>query len=113
MYRQLESNLRHGIMGKRELLQDKDKTVSADDANVSPLLEMFEKKFRWKSGEYSVTLRIKTDPENLVTEKKFRITLFESDSLELRSYSNDYAYGFGVSLDSKRHLGLLIPLSES
>lgn len=113
LYKQLESNLRQDILAKREALADKNDIVFADDANVTPLLTFFEKKFRWMPGEYEMTLRVQTDPPNAMSDKHYRITLFESDSKELEDYRNDYKYGYGVSIDSARHLGVLVPLSEA
>ncbi len=60
-----------------------------------------------------MTLRVQTEPPNAMSDKHFRITLFESDSKELEDYRNDYKYGFGVSLNSPRHLGVFVPLSEA
>jgi hypothetical protein len=113
LYRQLESNLRQDIVAKREVLEDKDEMVSADDANVAPLFSFFEKKFRWLPGEYDMMLRVQTEPPDTMPSKHFRITLFESDAKELEDYRNDYRYGFGVSLNSARHVGVLVPLSEA
>lgn len=112
-YRQLESNLRQDIVAKRQTLQDQNQIVAADDANVTPLLTFFQQKFRWVPGEYEMTLSVQTEPVNAMKDKRFRITLFESDSQELSDYRNDYKYGFGVSLDSSRHIGVIIPVSEA
>jgi hypothetical protein len=113
LYRQLESNLRHDIVAKREALQDKNQIVAADDANVAPLLNFFQQKFRWVPGEYEMTLSVKTEPANAMKDKRYRITLFESDSQELADYQHDYKYGFGVSLNSSRHIGVIVPVSEA
>lgn len=112
-YRQLESTLRQDILRKREGLANQNDDVPADEANVAPLQTFFDQKFRWKPGEYTVTLRVRTEPELTTPDKQFRITLFESDSKELEDYRNDFKYGYGVSLNSPRHTGLIIPLSEA
>ncbi len=94
-------------------MANKNDVVSADDANVTPLLAFFEKKFRWMPGEYEVVLRIQTEPPNAMPDKHFRITLFESDSKEMEDYRSDYKYGFGVSLILPKHAGVFVPLSEA
>lgn len=112
-YRQLESNLRQDILAKRETLEDKNQNVAADPSNVTPLLNFFEQKFRWFPGEYEMTLSVKTEPANTMKDKRFCITLFESDSQELSDYKHDYRFGFGVSLNSSRHVGVIIPVTEA
>jgi hypothetical protein len=112
-YRQLESNLRQDIIAKRDGLTDENIIVSADEIHVTPILQFFEKKFKWMPGEYEITLRVHTEPPHAMAEKNFRITLFESDSKELEDYKNDYKNGFGVSLNSPKHHGIVIPLSQA
>jgi hypothetical protein len=63
-------------------------------------------------GEYEIDLRVQTEPPNAMSDRHYRITLFESDSKELEDYQKDYKYGFGVSLDAARQQGLIVPLSE-
>jgi hypothetical protein len=111
LYRQLESNLRQDILAKREAIEDKNDLVAADENNVAPLLNFFQQKFRWVPGEYEMTLSVKTEPAGTMKDKRFRITLFESDAQELADYRHDYKYGFGVSLNSSRHVGVIIPVS--
>ena len=113
LFRQLESNLRLDILAKRELLEDKNLNVAADENNILPILEFFKKKFRWLPGEYEMILRVKTDPPNAMSDKHFRFVLFESDSNELSDYQKDYKYGFGVSLNVEKHVGVFVPLSEA
>lgn len=113
LYRQMESDLRQDIVAKREALEDKNQNVAADEAKVTPVLNFFSQKFRWVPGEYEMTLAVKTEPANAMKDKRFRITLFESDSQELADYRHDYKYGFGVSLNSSRHVGVIVPVSEA
>jgi hypothetical protein len=112
-YRQLESNLRQDILIKRNALVDQNIIATANDENVQPLLKFFESKFRWLPGEYELTLQIQVEPERASLSRRYRITLFESDSKELTDYRDDYKYGFGVCLDSQRHVGVIVPLTET
>jgi len=112
LFRQLESNLHTDILGKRELLEDKNEMVAAEEANVQPLLKFFDGKFRWHPGEYEMTLSAQTDPPDALSDTNFRFVLFESDYEELSGYKDDYKYGFGVSLDTAKHKGIFVPLSE-
>ena len=112
-YRQLEANLRQNILVKCDALVDKNIIVTADDENVQPLIKFFESKFRWLPGEYELTLQVQVEPERASLSRRYRITLFESDSKELTDYRDDYKYGFGVCLDSQRHVGVIVPLTEA
>ena len=91
-YRDIESRLRQDISAKKTI--NPDALVEADDANVQPIIEFFNEKFRWLPGEYHITLKaVTTDKEY---SKKYRFTLFETESNELRSHANDYKYGARV-----------------
>jgi hypothetical protein len=113
LFRQMESNLRVNILAKREQLVDKNENVVADQELVAPLLQFHENKFKWRPGEYTLTLQVVTDPTNVIEEMKYRFVLFESESNELSEYKNDYQYGFGVSMDIPKHQGVFIQLSEA
>lgn len=113
LFRQLDSNLRADIINKRNELEGKNELVEADEANVKPLLDFYEKKFRWQPGEYTMTLNVETDPPNALPEKHYRFVLFESDTADLSEYIKDYKYGFGVSLTTPKHAGVFVPLSEA
>ena len=112
-FRQLESNLKNDIFEKKELPENKDTVVEADTENVQPIIEFFHRKFRWEPGEYEISLEIKTEPQHASVSKRYRVTLFESDSAELKSYSDDYKYGAGVYWNNSRHTGLILPLIEA
>jgi hypothetical protein len=111
-YRQFEANLRRDIAAKRQVLADKNDIVVADQENVQPLIKIFEDKFRWFAGEYSLTLQIQTEPAKASVSKQYRITLFESDYEELKDYCDDYKYGWGVFLPLQRS-AVFVPLTEA
>lgn len=112
-FRQIESNLKNDIFKKQELPENKDKIVEAASVNVQPVIEFFQQKFRWEVGEYEIALEIKTEPQQTTVLKRYRVTLFESDSAELRSYTDDYKIGAGVYWENGRHTGLILPLTEA
>jgi hypothetical protein len=111
-YRQLEANLKDDIFQKRSALEDKDVVVSADEKAVQPLLKFFREKFRWQPGEYELTVEVRAEPAKASVSKRYRITLFESDSKELEDHCDDYKYGWGVFLGSSRP-NLFVPLTEA
>lgn len=112
-FRQIESNLKSDIFEKMEIPENKDKVVEATSSNVQPVIEFFQHRFRWAHGEYEIALEIQTEPQRASVLKRYRVTLFESDSTELRSYADDYKIGAGVYWDIARHTGLILPLTEA
>jgi len=58
-------------------------------------------------------MTLKTEPQHATVLKRYRVTLFESDSAELRGYAEDYKVGAGVYWHIERHTGLTLPLTEA
>jgi hypothetical protein len=111
-YRAMESNLKNDIFSKRNRVDEKI-LAEADSAYVRPFMEFFDRKFRWHPGEYELTLEVVTNPEKAGLRKNYRITIFESDSAELRDYIDEYKYGDGIYFDSGHHVGIIVPLVEA
>lgn len=111
-YRAMEANIKNDIFSKREHVPE-NVLVEADAHNVQPFMDFFERKFRWKPGEYELTLEVVAIPETAGLTKKYRVTIFESDSAELRDYTNDYKHGGGVFYEDARHVGIIVPLVEA
>ena len=111
-YRQLESNLRADIVNKRTTLTNKDVDVPADQKFVDPILAFFNRKFIWEPGEYEMELQIEAEPKSANLSTKFRFTLFESESQELRDIQNGYQFGAGVFYEPPRITSLFIPLAK-
>jgi hypothetical protein len=111
--RQVQSAVRGNIEAKREQLEDKDQIVEADQQVVALANAYFEAKFKWGPGEYSLTVALETDPASARVEKRYRITLFESDTADLRGYPETYKYGLGVYyFNTQRHPGVFPTLTE-
>jgi hypothetical protein len=115
-YRQSESKLRENIQTKiaaRDAsIPEKPKTlIEAEPELVQPFLTFFDKNFAWFPGEYFVNLTISTDYSPTAVVKKFRFTLYESDSNDLRSLADDYKYAAGINWDRKdRSTAFFIPI---
>ena len=109
--RQLEWNLRNDIMSKKSV--EKDQLVFADPQSVQPLILFFTKHFRWMPDEYTLVLEVNTEPKKATVKKRFRFTLFESDSAVLRDATQEYPIGAGVYFDSHRYVGVTVPLTEA
>lgn len=109
-YRLMEAAIRTNIIEKRVALLNKNEDVSANPEVVAPLLDFFEKRFRWLPGEYELTLTIEAEPASAIINRSFRFTLFESDWTELKARANDYKIGAGVFYHTPNHDGLPVQL---
>lgn len=113
LYRESESALGADIRRKiRELPEGEKRAVVADPVLVTPFLTLFERLFVWQPGEYVVELSVLAEPGSASFIRKYRFTLYESDSAELRSHTEDYRFGGGLSYNVDRHAGVFVPLSQ-
>lgn len=113
-YREQESKLRSHIRHKLAARAEDDKElVVADDEYVEPFLEMFNRMFVWLPGEYTLDLQIEVESGKPAFGKRYRFTLFESDSEELRSHTDDFKHGGGLAYNVDRHAGVYVPLSPN
>lgn len=96
-YRDLEYALRADISRKlAERPAGEKGLVEGDENHVTPLLEMFERKFEWQPGQYEIEVALQTNPKKATVSQRYRFTLFESDTEELRKLALDYKIGAGV-----------------
>ena len=113
-YRERESELRSNIQRKLAARTENDKElVVADTEYVEPFLEMFNRMFVWLPGEYTLDLQIEVESGKTAFVKRYRFTLFESDSEELRSHTDDFKHGGGLAYNVDRHAGVYVPLSPN
>lgn len=111
LYRQIVGTLREDIRAKKALPENHDRVVEADPAHVAPLMRFFDRYFQWIPGEYAVEVAVTTEPPKYSASTKLRMTLFETDSNELRSYTDTYKLGLGVFFfDAKEQPGVYAPL---
>jgi hypothetical protein len=113
LYRESESALGADIRRKIEARPKDDKrAVTADATLIAPFLALFDRLFVWLPGEYIVELRVDAEPGSASFGRKYRFTLYESDSAELRSHTDDYQFGGGLTYNVDRHAGVFVPLSQ-
>ena len=113
LYREWVYALEMDIRKKIQIRPESDKNaVSADLSLVQPFTDLFEKLFLWQLGEYVIELSVETEPSSASFNRKYRFTLYESDSAELRSHTDDYQFGGGLSFNVDRHIGVFVPLQQ-
>jgi hypothetical protein len=112
-YRAAELALKTDIREKKELPENKDRLIQADNKNVKPFAEMFDEKFVWQPGEYEMQVTIESPGKKTRVERKYRFTLFESDSIELSAAKRDFKFGDGIYWDSGNHIAVLVQIVEA
>lgn len=113
-YRAIESAMREDIQKKLDAkAPEETKLVEAEPALVEPFLQLFDKLFIWESGEYVMDLRVNTEPGAATFSKKYRFTLYESDTAELRKHTEDYKHGGRITwTPTNKPIGVTIPLID-
>jgi hypothetical protein len=113
-YRTNLSNLRADIMAKRAALPSGSaQLVRADQPLVDPFIQLFGRLFVWEPGEYVAELRVQVEPPSASYSKRYRFTIYESDTADLRKWSDEYVFGAGIYFDNlQTQTPLFIPLSE-
>lgn len=111
-YRRLESKIRTDIIGQKEVADNKDVLCEASPENVAPAMAFFNRHFKWEAGEYELDLTVETDLEDASLRRQYLFSLFESESAELRGYSDGYKHGAGVYWISPAQPGLVVPVKE-
>jgi len=113
LYRESESALVADIRTRLQARPENDKrVVIAEPRLVEPFLNLFEKLFPWQPGEYVAELIVVAEAVSASFSKKYRFTLYESDTAELKSHTEDYKTGGGLSYNVDKHAGVFVPLSE-
>jgi hypothetical protein len=111
--------LQNDIAAKRSSLLSKgvaDKDIpllEADARFVRPLEDIFRNNFIWNEGEYTITIKAVSSDGRLLVEKKFRLTLYESDAAQLRDLAQRYKYGDGVFFNFEKQWLPGIKISEA
>ena len=112
-YRDAELALKSSIFELRRADPDTKELIEASPATVAPFAAMFERRFVWKPGEYQITISVIAEPASAGVSRRYRFTVFESESLELRQAADDLRFGDGVYWDSGKHAGVTFQLVEA
>lgn len=113
-YRKAESLLRAEINNKRAALPPNSSVIVSAESNlVAPFLKIFDERFIWLPGEYLMELNVTTIPSSASHIVKYRFTLFDSDTDELKNHIDGYKFGAGIYYHEPSHNALFIPIHQS
>lgn len=85
--------------------------IEASEDIQNKILAFFNEKFIWESGEYKLKIILGCENSAFNIVQNYRFTLYESDSVDLKEYSNEYKYGAGIYYPSATLQGVIIPIS--
>ena len=105
----LDANIRKKL---RERPEGDKSAVVAEQELVQPFFDLFKQLFVWQPGEYVAELIVDAEPGSASFTKKYRFTLYESDTADLKAQLEDYPYGGGLTYKVESHTGVNIPLTE-
>lgn len=112
-FRESESALTADIKDRLAKREEDDKAmVIVDPKFVEPFQKLFNNLFIWLPGEYVTTLEVQAEPGSASFSKRYRFTLYESDTKDLTANTEDYKYGGGISYKVATHSGVNVPLAE-
>lgn len=111
-YRDAELTLKASIFEQRKADTEPKQLYEAKPSTVVPFEKMFEQRFVWKPGEYQLAIAVHAKPESAGATRRYRFTVFESESLELRQAADDFRFGDGIYWDSGKHTGVVVQLAE-
>jgi len=113
LYRENLSALQEDIQQKLKDKQSNDnEPVEADPKLVTPFMTLFEKLYVWEDGEYVAELIVDTEQKDITFRTKYRFTLFESDTADLKKHTEDYKFGGGIAYNIDKHIGLFVPITR-
>lgn len=107
-YSRLKADLRKKLEGRAE--GDRE-LVTLEPVLVAPFLSLFERLFLWEIGEYVISLSVTVTPGSASYSKKYRFTLYEADTRELRQQAENYKYGAGIAYEETDTV-VMIPINE-
>jgi len=80
---------------------------------VEQIKAFFLRHFKWTPGEYDLELNIIADQEDTNVNRKYRFSLFESESKKLSDYADTYRTGAGLYWISNEQAGILLPVHKA
>lgn len=111
IYRDAEINLKNEIYRQKEEFGDKHFAVAQPEF-VKPFEDLFNRKFKWLPGEYSLKISVVTSTSRANILKQYRFTIFESQTESLISHKEGYPSGAGIYWDSPAYAGQWIEIEE-
>ncbi len=109
IYKEAEFNLKNEILRQKDELGEKHFAVASQNF-VKPFNELFEKKFNWLPGDYTLEIAIETEKPNVNASKRYRFTVFESMTDDFLKHKEGFPSGAGIYWESPLYVGQWIEI---
>lgn len=113
-YKYLHAKIRDTITEKNKNTPPEiGKFHTANQDDIEGLEQFFSSQFKWEDGEYEIQILVKDKNDNILVADSSRFTIFESDTDDLKAWTEDYKYGNSIHLQpSPKQVGVWVDLSK-
>lgn len=111
LYREAEINLKNEILRQRDEFGEKHFAIAPHEI-VEPFNSLLESNFEWFAGEYLLEIAIETNNLKADVSRKYRFTIFESQTESLMNHKKGYPSGDAIFWESAYYVGQSIEVEE-
>jgi hypothetical protein len=81
---------------------------------IDRAFSFFNSKFIWESGEYQMKVNVLTFDDKTNVSKKYRFTIYESQTEQQKELTKDYKFGCDIWWDNKHvNIATILPVKEA
>ncbi len=91
-YKEADRKIKNEIE-KLKTPTEPNKIIKVDKSFTKPFIELFDKHFQWKDGNYSLDIHVETENDTANIVKTIKFTIFESLKEEFENDKNRYESG--------------------
>lgn len=111
LYREAEIKLKNEISRRIDESGEKNPVVVPPKI-VEPFNKLLESNFKWFEGDYLLEIVIETDTPRANVSRKYRFTIFESQTESLMDHKKGYPSGDAIFWESAYYVGQSIEVEE-
>lgn len=111
LYREAEIKLKNEISRRIDKSGEKNPVVAPPEI-VEPFNKLLESNFKWFAGDYLLEIVIETDTLRANVSRKYRFTIFESQTESLMDHKKGYPSGDTIFWESAYYVGQSIEVEE-
>lgn len=111
LYREAEIKLKNEISRRIDESGEKNR-VEAPSEVVEPFYNLLESNFKWFSGDYLLEIVIETNTPRANVSRKYRFTIFESQTESLMDHKKGYPSGDAIFWESAYYVGQSVEIEE-
>lgn len=98
----------------REKLKEKTEAIEHPEDLTARAFNFFRLNFIWESGEYLMEINVTTSDDTANTSKKYRFTIFESQTEQQKELTENYKYGGDIYWTlNDTNISVILPIKEA